>query len=200
MRYYEKRAKKAGFDCIVGIDEVGRGPLAGPVVSCAVRLKKFNFKNRIDDSKKLPALKRTKAFLELSQACDFGVGIVNEKVIDHINIREATKLSMRRAIENLGIKPDYLLIDGNMDLGVDIPSKKIVGGDGKSISIAAASIIAKVIRDRIMTMYDKVYPNYGFKIHKGYATLKHVKALKKFGPCPIHRLSFQPVSDNDERL
>jgi ribonuclease HII len=194
MRYYERRARKAGFKRIVGIDEVGRGPLAGPVVSCAVRLKKFKFKNRVDDSKKLSAQQRQRAFLELTKTCDFGIGVVNERAIEHLNIAQATKLSMQMALDNLRHKPDYILVDGHINLDVSTPSKQIIGGDRKSISIAAASVIAKVIRDRMMVVYDKVYPQYGFKIHKGYATAGHLKALKKFGPCPIHRLTFRPLS------
>lgn len=195
MRYYERKARANGFKCIVGIDEVGRGPLAGPVVSCAVRLKKHRFKNKIDDSKKLPERQRNLAFAELMNACDFGIGIVNESAIDQINIARASKLSMQRAINQLGFRPDFLLIDGKIELDVDIPSKKIIGGDRKSLTIAAASIIAKVIRDRMMSMYAKVYPRYGFEVHKGYATSRHIKAIKKFGPCRIHRLSFRPLSD-----
>lgn len=198
MRYYEKKARKAGFKCVVGIDEVGRGPLAGPVVSCAVYLKKFNFKNRVDDSKRLSAKQRNLAFLELTNNCDFGVGVVNERVIEHLNIAQATKLSMQRALEDLKLQPDYILVDGPINLDVQTPSKKIIGGDRKSISIAAASVIAKVIRDRMMSVYDKVYPQYGFKVHKGYATARHLKALKKFGPCPIHRFTFHPLN-NEER-
>jgi ribonuclease HII len=195
MRYHEKKAGNDGFKFIVGIDEVGRGPLAGPVVSCAAHLKKYSFKNRIDDSKKLSAKQRQLAFQELVNNCDFGIGIINEKVIDNINILEATKESMQRAIINLGLKPDFLLVDGPIDLDVDIPYKKIIDGDKKSLTIAAASIIAKVIRDRIMDMYDKIYPKYGFKFHKGYATARHLKAIKKHGPCPIHRFSFSPICD-----
>ncbi|MBU2541537.1 MAG: ribonuclease HII [Candidatus Omnitrophica bacterium] len=194
MRYHERKAKLSGFKFVAGVDEVGRGTLAGPVVSCAVHLKKMRFKNRIDDSKKLSRKARTLAYHELIKHCDFGIGIVNEKAIDHINILEASKISMQRALANLSVRADFLLIDGNMDLEVDIPSKKIIGGDSKSITIAAASIIAKVIRDRIMELYHKVYPKYGFKFHKGYATKTHLAAIRKFGPCSIHRLSFRPLS------
>lgn len=195
MRYHERKAKSCGFKFIVGIDEVGRGPLAGPVVSCALWLKKYSFKNRIDDSKKLSKNQRYCAYHEIVGHCDFGIGIINEAVIDHLNIAQATKLSMQRAISNLSIRPDFLLIDGRIDLDIDVPCKKIIDGDRKSLTIAAASIIAKVIRDRIMEVYHKVYPKYGFKFHKGYATEKHLKAIRRFGPCSIHRLSFRPLCD-----
>ncbi len=194
MRYHERRAKNLGYKFIAGVDEVGRGTLAGPVVSCAIHLKKRRFKNRIDDSKKLSKNERLLAYKELIKHCDFGIGIVNERAIDEINILEASKISMQRALENLDVKADFLLIDGNMDLKIDIPSKKIIDGDSKSLTIAAASIVAKVIRDRIMELYHKVYPEYGFKFHKGYATKTHLAAIKKFGPCVIHRLSFRPFS------
>lgn len=197
MRYHEKKAKSAGFKLIVGIDEVGRGPLAGPVVSCAIALKKYKFKNRVDDSKKLSQKARLQAFFEITDNSDFGIGILSERAIDELNIAQATKISMQHAVCDLKIKPDFLLIDGPIDLDVDIPHKKIIGGDRKSLTIAAASIVAKVIRDRIMYFYDKIYPKYGFGDHKGYGTSEHFKAIKRFGPCPIHRLSFYPF--NDER-
>lgn len=197
MKYHETKAKSAGFQLVVGIDEVGRGPLAGPVVSCAINLKKYKFKNRIDDSKKLSENQRLCAFLELTADNDFGIGIVNERGIDQLNILQATRISMQNALADLGSEPDFALVDGEISLDVGIPYKKIIGGDSKSLSIAAASIVAKVIRDRIMYYYDRIYPKYGFRNHKGYGTREHFKAIKKYGPCPIHRLSFYPF--NDER-
>jgi len=197
MLYYENKLKSEGFNFIVGIDEAGRGPLAGPVVASAVVLLEDNFENRIDDSKKLSSLQRDKAYSEIIQKTIFGVGIVSEKVIDHINILQATRLAMKEAVLQLLGKLDpstnkniHLMIDGAIKLDLDLPSLSIIKGDSKSKSIASASILAKVTRDRIMDDYDKVYPNYGFIEHKGYATKKHKLAVKKFGPCQIHRTTF----------
>ena len=175
------------------MDEAGRGPLAGPVVAGAVIVKDFHFKERIDDSKKLTAKKREKAYREIFEKCDVGVGIVDEKIIDRINIYQATKRAMQIAILNLKIPPDYVIVDGKMKIATKCPLKCIVGGDSKSISIAAASIIAKVTRDNLMIKYDKIYPQYGFARHKGYGTKYHKAALKDHGPSQIHRFSFRPV-------
>jgi ribonuclease HII len=175
------------------VDEAGRGPLAGPVVAGAVIIKDFGFKERIDDSKKLTASKREKAYREILTKSVVGIGIVDEKMIDEINIYQATKKAMQMAISNLKIPPDYVIVDGNMKIATKCPLKCIIGGDSKSLSIAAASIIAKVTRDKIMVEYDKVYPQYGFARHKGYGTKAHKEALIDQGPCPIHRFSFHPV-------
>lgn len=185
---------------IIGVDEAGRGPLAGPVVACAVSLLSNRFKNRIDDSKKLTPQQREKAFPEIIQKSIFGIGIVSEKVIDRLNILEATRIAMKQAVESLigklknsgRDKRIHLLIDGNMTLNINIPFTYIIKGDSKSKSIASASILAKVIRDRIMFIYDKLYPEYRFNQHKGYPTRIHRLALKKFGPSIIHRTSFKP--------
>ncbi len=190
MLYYEKKAKKDGFRIVAGIDEAGRGPLAGPVVAAAAVLKNLHFKTRIDDSKKLSSAQREKAFSEIYENCFIGVGIVNELLIDIINIRRATFLACELAVNDLHLKPDYLLLDGAINLRLNIPEKTIIAGDSKSISIACASIVAKVTRDRIMHIYDHIYPKYGFARHKGYATSFHVGMLKKFDACPIHRRSF----------
>ena len=193
MLYYEKKAKKKGFKLIVGIDEAGRGPLAGPVVAAAVLVGKKLFKERIDDSKRLSPLKREKAFFEILRNCLVSVGIVNNKEVDKLNILNATNQAMEQAVLGLGIKPDYLLIDGRMKLNLPFRKECIIRGDSRSISIAAASIVAKVVRDAIMLEFDKIYPQYGFKYHKGYGTRKHFFVLKNFGPCLIHRKSFMPV-------
>lgn len=157
-------------------------------------MKDFKFKERIDDSKKLTALKREKAYVEIMKKCIVGVGIVDEKTIDRINIYQATKRAMRIAVSNLKIPPDYVIVDGNVRIATKCPIKCIVRGDSKSISIAAASIIAKVTRDRLMLEYDKAYPQYSFARHKGYGTRIHMEALKNHGPSPIHRKTFRPVS------
>lgn len=198
MLYYEHKLKREGFRFIIGVDEAGRGPLAGPVVSAAVLLKTHNFNSRIDDSKKLSALEREKAFPDIINNSVFGISVISEKVIDRINILEATRLSMQQAVNSLVKKMDvlkktgiYVIADGNMELDLIFPCLSIVGGDSKSKSIAAASILAKVTRDRIMQKYDRVYPEYGFARHKGYPTREHRKILKDIGPSAIHRKSFR---------
>ncbi|MCX5666635.1 MAG: ribonuclease HII [Candidatus Omnitrophica bacterium] len=193
LLHHEKSLNNSGYSAIAGVDEAGRGPLAGPVVAGAVILKDLKFKARIDDSKKLSARQREEAYLEIVKKSFIGVGIVDEKTIDRINIYQATKRAMRLAISKLEIPPDYVIVDGNMKIATKCPLKCIVGGDSKSLSIAAASIIAKVTRDRIMLELDKVYPQYGFARHKGYGTKLHMEALNNHGPSPIHRLSFNPV-------
>jgi len=196
--FEEKKLLKQGFKSVAGLDEAGRGPLSGPVVAAAVIIKSNEkFLKGINDSKKLSEKQRDYFYKILMRHKEIkrGIGIVSEKVIDKINILEATKLAMQKAVEDLGLKPDFLLIDGNFTLRQAqgekyILQKSIIKGDAKVISISAASIIAKVTRDRIMLKYDKKYPEYGFKKHKGYPTLSHRKILKKIGPCPIHRKTF----------
>ena len=197
MLYYERKLKKQGFDLIIGVDEAGRGPLAGPVVAAAVALKTTSFKNRIDDSKKLSAKDREKAFGEITKKSIFGVSIVSEKVIDRINILQATRQAMHEAIisltnniQELNALNIHVIVDGNMFLDLDWPCTDIIDGDAKSKSIAAASILAKVTRDRIMRRYDSLYPEYGFAQHKGYPTEGHRQILRKIGPSTIHRKSF----------
>lgn len=197
MLYYERKLKKKNYDLIIGVDEVGRGPLAGPVVAAAVILKESRFKNRIDDSKKLSSRQRESAFPEIINKSIFGIGIINEKIVDRLNILVATRLAMEEAIGQLITKlkqPDkrriYVLVDGNVKLDINYPIKNIIRGDSKSKSIASASILAKVTRDRIMSLYDKIYPQYGFIEHKGYPTKAHKLALKRFGPSVIHRTTF----------
>ena len=198
MLYYERKLKAKGFKLIIGVDEAGRGPLAGPVVAAAVALKATRFKNRIDDSKKLTASAREKAFLEILKKSLFGIGIVNERVIDRLNIAVATRIAMEEAVSSLLDKVSkrkylrmHVIVDGNMPLDPGLPHTTIIKGDAKSKSIAAASILAKVTRDRIMDMYDRVFPRYGFRQHKGYGTQLHRNLLKKFGPTMIHRKSFR---------
>lgn len=178
---------------IAGIDEAGRGPLAGPVVAGAVILKSLKFREYIDDSKKLSPRKREKAYQEIMEKAIVGVGIIGEKEIDEINIYRATIKAMQEAVANLKRAPDYILVDGRMRIVTKCPVKAIVRGDSLSLSIAAASIIAKVTRDRLMLKYHEIYPQYGFARHKGYGTKLHMKALEEHGPSPIHRFSFRPV-------
>jgi len=166
--------------------------LAGPVVAGAVIFRDLGLKTEINDSKKLSAKKREKAFAEISEKAFVGIGIVDEKTIDEINIYQATRKAMHEALAKLEVPPDYVIVDGRMKIATKCPIKCIVGGDAKCLSIAAASIVAKVTRDKIMAEYDLVYPQYGFKQHKGYATRSHKRALRAHGPSPIHRNSFHP--------
>ena len=186
---YEKEYSR--YEMICGIDEVGRGPLAGPVVAGAVILPKDCRILYINDSKKLSAKKREELFEEIeAQAVACAVGIVGPERIDEINILQATYEAMRQAIEKLPVRPDLLLNDAVTIPGIEIPQVPIIKGDAKSISIGAASIYAKVIRDRMMDDYDRTMPEYGFASNKGYGSAAHIEAIKEFGPSPIHRRSF----------
>lgn len=189
---FEKAAVNSGFSCICGVDEAGRGPLAGPVCAAAVILPEGTVIEGLDDSKKLTEKKREKLYdiiKETAVAYSVAYGTLEE--IETVNILEATYLAMNRAIEGLSVKPDFALIDGNrVPRGIKIPCETIVKGDSKSMSVAAASVLAKVTRDRLMLEYDKKYPEYNFKKHKGYGTKEHTELIKQYGPCEIHRLSF----------
>nr|WP_028392871.1 MULTISPECIES: ribonuclease HII [Bacillaceae] len=191
----ETELRKQGFSVVVGIDEVGRGPLAGPVVACAVILPEDFYCPGLTDSKQLSETKRNHFFeIIRDQAVAIGTGIIESEVIDQINIYEATKKAMLMAITNLGITPDYLLIDA-MKLEVPIPQLSIIKGDSKSISIAAASIMAKVTRDRMMKEYAIQYPHYAFEKNMGYGTKAHLEGLDQFGITPWHRKSFSPLKE-----
>lgn len=191
---YENKVFSNGYKVIAGIDEAGRGPLAGPVVAAAVILNNYRFKNRIDDCKRLTPEGRLHAYSEILEKSIYSVAVISQNVIDHINIYNATKLAMEKAIIGLDIRPDYALIDGRIKLSLPCKSRSITQGDRKCLSIACASIIAKVRRDRIMTRLHMIYPRYGFINHKGYGTAVHFKTLKKYGPSPVHRLSYTPVT------
>ncbi len=189
MKAYEREYEKYGYVC--GIDEVGRGPLAGPVVTCAVILPKDVDILYVNDSKKLSEKKREELYDEIMEkAIAVGIGIEDHIVIDELNILQATYSAMRKAINNLSIKPDVLLNDAVTIPEVDIKQVPIIKGDAKSVSIAAASIIAKVTRDRMMVEYDKIYPGYDFASNKGYGSATHIEAIKEKGLCEIHRRSF----------
>ena len=189
---YEHAAYQEGYALVCGVDEAGRGPLAGPVCAAAVILPRDLEIEGLNDSKKLSD-KRRRALYEVitEQAIAYGIAMVDEKVIDEINILQATFLAMRQAVEQLSEKPALALVDGNRepDFG-EIPVKTIVKGDSLSANIAAASILAKVTRDRFMEEQDAIYPQYGFSVHKGYGTKAHYEALREYGACPIHRRSF----------
>lgn len=189
MREYEDTYDACAYIC--GIDEAGRGPLAGPVVAAAAVLPKDCQIFYLNDSKKLSEKKRDLLFDEIKEkTVAYGIGIVSPQVIDEINILQATYEAMRQAISQLNVIPEILLNDAVTIPGVDIMQVPIVKGDAKSVSIAAASILAKVTRDRMMMEYDQIYPEYGFAKHKGYGTAAHIAALKEYGPCPIHRRTF----------
>ena len=195
MLFYENDLFNSGINYIAGIDEVGRGPLVGPVVAAAVILPKKFYDERINDSKKLSEKMRNELYeIICADAVSVGIGVVSNERIDKINIYEATKEAMREAVSNLGVKPEYLLIDA-MKLDIDIPSLSIIKGDSKSQSIAAASIVAKVTRDKMMYELDKIYPMYDFANNKGYGTKKHIEAIQKYGIISEHRKSFKPVSN-----
>ncbi|MFL8709273.1 ribonuclease HII [Clostridioides sp. GD02377] len=191
INIFENEGYNKGYLYIGGIDEAGRGPLAGPVVASVVVFKKDTKIEGVNDSKKLSEAKRDELFEVIKkEALDYGIGIVNNEEIDEFNILNATYMAMKKAINCLKQAPDYLLVDAATIPGIDIAQNPIVKGDSKSISIAAASILAKVTRDSIMYQYDRVYPEYGFKSHKGYGTKEHYEAIEKHGITPIHRKSF----------
>lgn len=188
----EEIYNKEDVKYICGIDEAGRGPLAGPVVVASVIMPKDSMIEGVNDSKKVSEKKREKLYKEITNtAIAWGVGIIDQREIDEINILNATKKGLTNSLKELEIKPDLILVDAltNIDT-LGIPYRSIIKGDAKSYSIAAASIIAKVTRDRIMRQWDELYPEYGFEKHKGYGTKMHIDAIKEYGPCPLHRKSF----------
>ncbi len=199
--WFETGARDAGHRRIAGLDEVGRGPLAGPVVAACVVLPDGFSIDGINDSKKLTERQRERAEVRIrAEAVAIGLGVVEPETIDRINILQATRLAMREAFLLLDPPPDCVLIDGLPVPAFPCPHQQaLVGGDGLCASIAAASIVAKVARDRMMRAYDAVYPEYGFAGHKGYGAAKHLEALRVHGPCPIHRRSFSPVAACFER-
>ena len=196
---YEEKAYSQGYNIVCGIDEAGRGPLAGPVYAAAVILPKGCIIDGINDSKKLSEKKRDYFFDVIKEtAVSYGVGIATQQEIDEINILQATFLAMRRAVDNLSVAPDIALIDGNRRPGLNIAEQDIVKGDAKSMSIAAASVIAKVSRDRYMLEMAEKYPQYQFEKHKGYGTKLHYEMIEKYGISPIHRKSFLKKIINNE--
>ena len=204
MNYFEERARQRGFRRIAGIDEAGRGPLAGPVVAAAVVLPDRYSHPDINDSKKLTSRSRELLFEVIrTDALAVGIGVVDSRVIDELNILRATLLAMREAVADLQVVPDCLLVDGNQSVPLEIPQETIVKGDGRSVSIAAASIVAKVSRDRIMEIYHRQFPCYNFFKNKGYGTAEHRRAIREHGFCKIHRRSFHikdTTQDNYELI
>ena len=188
---YERELINKGCVCICGVDEVGRGPLAGPVVCAAVIMPLHDVIEGVDDSKKLSAKKRETLSAEIiEKAVAYAICRVEPEIIDEINILQATRLCMKNAVESLSVKPDFVLTDGNMKLDIGLPQKSIVKGDSLSYSIGAASVLAKVYRDGLMKEYAEKYPLYGFEKNKGYGTGKHIEAIVQSGICPVHRRSF----------
>ena len=192
LKKYEEELRKKGFKYICGIDEAGRGPLAGPVVVASVIMPENSMIEGVNDSKKVSEKKREKLYdLILDEAISYGIGIVGQDEIDEINILNATKKGLTMSLQELTQKPDLIIVDALSKIDtLRIPYESIIKGDAKCYSISAASIIAKVTRDRIMREWDKVYPQYGFATHKGYGTSSHIKAIIENGPCPIHRKTF----------
>ena len=192
LKEFETNLYKTGIKYIAGIDEAGRGPLAGPVVVGIAIMKPESFIEGINDSKKISEKKREMLYDTITEeAVDWAVGIIDQNEIDKINILNATKKALHMAIDNLKVKPDRILVDALEHIDTcGIPYTSIIKGDAKIYSISAASIIAKVTRDRIMQEYDEIYPQYGFTNHKGYGTAKHIHAIKQYGPCPLHRKTF----------
>ena len=188
---YEREALADGFEIVCGVDEAGRGPLAGPVCAAAVILPRETVIEGLNDSKKLTDKKRRELYDVITQtAAAYGIAFASEQEIDEVNILQATFLAMERAMQKLAVRPQLALIDGNRARDFGLPVRTIVSGDALSASIAAASILAKVMRDRLMEELDGEYPQYGFAVHKGYGTKRHYEALRAFGPCPIHRRTF----------
>ena len=196
MLEYETTARNKGYEFIAGVDEAGRGPLAGPVVAAAVLLAPNSRFDGLDDSKKLSPKAREKFFLVIKkQALSFGIGTIDVGQIDKINILQASLLAMKGAVEALTNKPDLLLVDGNQSIDTEVKQWVIVKGDSLSQSIAAASVLAKVTRDKLMEKYHEQFPQYAFDKHKGYGTQLHRDLIREYGPCPIHRRSFKGVRE-----
>ncbi len=194
MDGFEARARAKGYRAIAGVDEAGRGPLAGPVVAAAVILPEGFRSGQIRDSKALTSTARKKAYsIVAAEAVSFAVALSTPEEIDEINILQASLLAMRRAVERLSPPPDFLYVDGTFPVPCPLSQEPLVGGDARCLSVAAASILAKVARDGMMEEYDRVYPGYAFSAHKGYPTRVHLAALRRLGPCPIHRKTFRGV-------
>lgn len=192
--FFETEARRCGYRLVAGLDEAGRGPLAGPVVAAVVILPRRCLLQGLDDSKQVAEPDRERLYGEITRrALGVGIGSASEREIDALNILEATRLAMGRAIRALAPLPDFLLIDAVLLPSVSLPQRAIIKGDGLSVSIAAASIMAKVTRDRLMLDYHRRYPQYNFQAHKGYPTAEHLRLLAEHGPCEIHRRSFRPV-------
>jgi ribonuclease HII len=196
----ERGLIESGYKMVAGVDEAGRGPLAGPVVAAAVILDMTRDYPLVGDSKKMGPDQRERAFrLIMFRARAVGLGLVSSEDIDRTNILKASLSAMKKAVEQLDPRPDFVLVDGNFKAPLKTPQKALVKGDSRSLSVGAASIVAKVIRDRLMTAYDLTYPGYDFAAHKGYGTKKHLTAISLLGPCPLHRKSFKGIKPEKEQ-
>lgn len=196
----ERKLWSHGYEAVAGLDEAGRGPLAGPVVAAAVVLGVEFDIGEVNDSKKLSAKKRLGLYIKIIREARYcAIGAANAREIEEINILQASLLAMKRALDRIPVVADYILVDGNQKIPVQTRQRTIVGGDGKSVSIAAASILAKVARDFVMEAYDKCWPVYEFSKNKGYATAKHIRMLESYGPCPVHRKTFRKVKEHCQR-
>ncbi len=192
---YERNLNLQGYDLVAGTDEAGRGPIAGPVVAAAVILPTGLYIEGLNDSKKISSKKRERLYDEIIDNCiSYGIKVIDNDEIDKINILQSSFLAMKMAIDEMAISPNYVLVDGWKNKMISIPQINLIKGDSKSASIAAASILAKVYRDRLMEEYDLIYPEYGFAAHKGYPTKRHIQALEEFGVLKIHRKTFTPVT------
>ncbi|MBL7085019.1 MAG: ribonuclease HII [Candidatus Omnitrophica bacterium] len=200
LQRFERSIRPRKYKIVAGVDEAGRGPLAGPVVACAVILKELSFTNKIFDSKRLSSSARQRAFGEIIKKAHVGVGIVDREIIDEKNILQATLMAIKKALDNLSVKPEYLLVDGRFKKeSLFYPCRTVIKGDVLCFSIACASIVAKVVRDSLMSYYSAFYPQYGFNRNRGYYTKQHLKAIKKYGPTPIHRRSFRPIRKENDK-
>lgn len=197
---FERKFWEEGIRQVAGVDEAGRGPLAGPVVAGAVILRREGRIRGLADSKQLTAEKRESLLAQILETCQVGVGLVSERRIDQINIFQATRLAMKQALANLPEPPEGILVDGRMHLDLSCPTLEIIHGDCLSASIAAASIVAKVVRDRIMLAYHELEPHFAFQRHKGYATAQHLLHLREHGPSPFHRRSFRPIKKDSQEV
>jgi ribonuclease HII len=195
--YFEGQAKSRGYRAVAGLDEAGRGPLAGPVVAAAVILPESFDMPGLTDSKQLSAKARERLYPQIrAQALAVGIGVARAEEIDRVNILQATLRSMMRAVGRLQLPPDFLLVDGNVPVPLSLPQQALIKGDSRSLSIAAASVVAKVVRDRIMCALDRLHPGYGFAGHKGYGSAAHRAAIARLGPCPCHRRTFGGVREH----
>ena len=199
--WFEEEARQRGYRVIAGLDEAGRGPLAGPVVGAAVIFPRRVDLAGLDDSKRVSPRARDRLYeAVIDRSLAWGIGIASPREIDTLNVLQATRLAWRRALDNLMVPPDFLLIDATTIPGVPTPQRAVVKGDQLSLSIAAASILAKVYRDRLMLTYHHQFPAYRFDIHKGYPTSQHLRLLTEHGPCPLHRRSFRPLSHLEQSI
>ncbi|MBU4304201.1 MAG: ribonuclease HII [Candidatus Omnitrophica bacterium] len=196
MWEFEAALFDKGIESVAGVDEAGRGPWAGPVVAAAVIVSRnYEFCAKINDSKKLSPRQRRKAFEEITAKCLYSYAVADQEYIDRYNILNAALFAMAQAVNSLKCPPGWVIVDGPHKPDIPFPCTAVIDGDAKSISVACASIVAKVIRDEMMCEYDKQYPQYGFSSHKGYGTKAHADALNRFGPCPLHRKSFRPIKE-----